>query len=704
MPGLVVKSNAEMMAEEQAEAQDRADSIQNQPVILGLSAFVRSCWDAARDAKAANIDPRLLSCMRACNGEYPPDKLTAIRAQGGSEIFMMLTDEKCTMAESWFEEILLPSDDQAFGLKNSADPEIPDEEKQAIDQHVKQQAIAEGRKEALLGIQAGQFQSADEAQQFMMQTIQNRVQELAQTIKQEIRDKAKEELKTLERAIQDEVEESGWEDALKDAIPDIVRMPAGFVKGPVVRNKRVMAWNGKEATTEKKLALTWSSPSPWDIYPSPTSTCVDDGYLIERHRLGRADLQALIGVEDYDEEAIREVLRESGNGGLQDWLYEGCQTQRAQLEGRLQEDRSPERPIDALQFWGNVQGVKLLEYGMDPEMVQDPVADYPVEIWLIGRWVIKCTFNPDPLGRKPYYMAGFRNRKGSFWKVGLPEVIKDSQEQCNAAARNLANNMGISSGPQVGVDVSQLAPGEDITSLYPWKIWQMDRSRGGSPSGSGATPPVWFFQPNPFIAELLKVYEFYSGEADSKSGIPKYAYGSNKGSGGALSTATGFSMMMNNATRGIKGVVRGIDYGIISPSIQHLVEWLQLFRPEELLGYAGDIRIFARGSSALIAKEQQAVRRNEALQVVMNPLVLQIVGADGFASLLRQIFTGLDIRDVVPSEEEMAYKQRTEGYMQQIVQSAQQMHGQGQLPQGQQTNQAGASASGQDHSVAQGGM
>ena len=304
---------------------------------------------------------------------------------------------------------------------------------------------------------------------------------------------------------------------------------------------------------------------------------------------------------------------------------------------------------------------------------------------MIGRWVIKCTFNPDPLGRKPYYKTSMRDRKGSFWGIGLPELIEDCQSACNAAARNLLNNMAIASGPQVGVDVSQLPAGEDIESLYPWKIWQVDRSRGGAASGAGSTPPVWFFQPNPFIAELLKVYEFFSGEADTKSGIPKYAYGSNQGAKGALGTATGFSMMMNNATRGIKRVVRNIDFGIIRPSIQKLVEWLQLYRPEELLGYAGDIRVLARGSSALVAKEQQAVRRNEALQMVLNPAVIQIVGQDGLAHLLRQVFDGLDIYDVVPTEQEMATRERMSGFQQQIQAQQQQA-----LPQGREVDGGGA--------------
>lgn len=78
---------------------------------------------------------------------------------------------------------------------------------------------------------------------------------------------------------------------------------------------------------------------------------------------------------------------------------------------------------------------------------------------LIGNYVIKAEINGDPMGRVPYNFASFRKRNGSIWGAGVPEIIKDSQDACNAAARAMINNMAISSGPQVMVDVSQLPPG-----------------------------------------------------------------------------------------------------------------------------------------------------------------------------------------------------------------------------------------------------
>ena len=177
--------------------------------------------------------------------------------------------------------------------------------------------------------------------------------------------------------------------------------------------------------------------------------------------------RSLIDIEGYDSDAIRLVLKEYGQSGASSsWLNIGQDQIRQELENRPNEHRSPETRIDALQFWGTVQGLMLLQNGMDPDKVPDPLADYQVEIWLIDQYVIKSELNGDPLGRVPYHFASFRKRNGSLWGAGIPSLIKDSQEACNASARNLVNNMGISSGPQVMYDVSQLPPGTDLTDMY----------------------------------------------------------------------------------------------------------------------------------------------------------------------------------------------------------------------------------------------
>jgi hypothetical protein len=451
---------------------------------------------------------------------------------------------------------------------------------------------------------------------------------------------------------------------------------------------------GPPVEVQEEIALEFNRVSPFDIYPLPNARKPEDG-IIERHSLTRGDLQAMIGVEGYDDEAIRLVLTEYGRNGATSWLNVGQDLTRQTLEDRPREHRSPETRIDALQFWGSVQGLMLLEYGIAPERVEDPLAEYQVEVWLIDRYVIKAEINGDALGRIPYHFASFRKRNGSIWGSGVPELINDSQDACNASARNLINNMGIASGPQVAYDISQMPAGQKLTDMKPWKIWPVDGKN--SISGSQGRPPISFFAPPSMASELMKVYEFFSDQADTKTGVPKYSYGNQQSSGGALGTASGFSMMMNNATRGIKNVVRNIDGGIIKPSIEMTHQWA-LLNSNDPEYYVGDIKLIARGSNALIAKEQSAVRRNEFLQIAVNPAVLQVIGMDGLAEILREVVEGMDFTsdEIVPSKEDMVRKQEQANM--QLQQQAQIEQGAGPKP-GRETDGAGAVQGGQDVKV-----
>jgi hypothetical protein len=267
--------------------------------------------------------------------------------------------------------------------------------------------------------------------------------------------------------------------------------------------------------------------------------------------------------------------------------------------------------------------------------------------------VVKAVLNPHPLGRRPYHKATIRKRKGAFWDTALPEILEDAQDACNAAGRAMVNNMAIASGPQVGIDGSKIPVGVDKTKIYPWKVWEFDLTE----DQNGSRPPMWFFQPNPLTEQLLKLYEFFSKEADNKSGFPRYSYGG-EAKGGALGTASGLSMMLTNASRGVKKVVANIDVGWIETSVRDTREWLMLFRPRPEM-FIGDVKLVATGATSLVAKEQLQIRRNEFLQTALHPAVAQIIGPEGIMEILRGILKGLEYLpgDILPTEGEMAKRQ-----------------------------------------------
>ncbi len=705
-----VVSNTELIEREEEAFRKASEDRQAQAHILGLAAYVRSCWNSAREAKA-KIEEQMLRCLRAKLGKYDPAKLVQIEEYGQSPIYMMLIAEKCFHAESWIEDILNPTDDHPWGVDPTKVPELSPEQMQEVDEKFRSKvfglAMEQIQESALAEFQASGVQPDMNALQQEVRTLaaelyeQNKgiTEEYAAFAKSKAQAEAKKADAEIEAILADELEEAEWQEALAQALPDIVGSKAGFVKGPVLKRKKVMTWgkgpNGESVPVmEYKIVKEFTSPSPFDIYSAPDSSGIGDGYLCEVHRMTRKNLYNLIGVKGYDEQAIRSVLDDYGRGGLRDWLYLYNQQQREELEGRdTSRIGGPDTKIEAIQFWGSVQGKHLIEFGISADRVPDRQQEYDAEIWLIGNYVIKAELNADPLGKPPYFKASFREIKGSFWGLGLPEVLFDIQDVINSTARALLDNMALGSGVQVGVDVGAMPPGETITEMFPRKIWQFDL--GKNPQGNRT--PIWFFQPKILAGELMKVYKDFSEEADLKSGVPKYSYGAG-GTGGALSTVGGMSMMMNAAARGIKKVIRNIDRGIIVGSVKRTWRWLMLYdqRPELR---KGDIKLVAMGSNALMAREHQTVRRNEFLQTVMSAPVLSIIQETGLTEILRPMLRdlGYEVDKIIPSTFELSQKP---------VQEFLPPGGAQQLPQGTEVDAAGNPAGGQDQAMAnpQGGM
>lgn len=655
--GLVQAAPLRRILEEEKE---QAQKLQQEPLMGSLVQHVRKCWTNARDAKRNTVETRMLQSVRARRGQYDPEKLSKIREMGGSEVYAMLTSVKCRAAASWLRDVLLANGtEKPWTIDASPVPELPP----VVNELVIQQLATELTARNVQGAPA----SDDEAAM-----IFGHMRDRALS---EIRARARIMANRMEKKMEDQLFEGGFIHALNQFIDDIVTYPAAILKGPVIRNKPRMKWvpdgaGGYKVDMERDAKLEWERVSPFNIYPSAEAEGVQDGYLIEKHSLSRQDLNELIGVEGYDDGSIRMVLEQYGRGGLRDWLYDDIGQAEAEGKSTVHAITNPDHLIDALQYWGWASGQMLLDWGMDEKEVPDPTQEYSVEVWLIGSTVIKATLNPHPLGEKPYYKASYEEIPGSFWGNSPADLVRDAQTVVNAATRALVNNMGLASGPQVVVNVDRLADGEDVTQLRPWRIWQM--TSDATTSGS-TRPAVEFNQPRSNVQELAGIISTFMDLADEWSGIPKYLTGDSPG--GAGRTASGLSMLINNAGKSLKQVVSNVDNYVLRPLLQRLHYWNMVFGEDADL--KGDVNIIVRGANTLVAKEAAAVRRNEFLQLTSNPIDMQIVGLDGRAQVLREVAKNLDmdVDRVVPPIEVLKERQAQMQAQQQAQQMAAMQNG-----------------------------
>lgn len=653
-----VKTLGQMQDDDRA-ARQRAELANAAPVVQQLASHIRHHWTLAEQSKR-DVEKRTLRAKRALRGEYDPEILSKLKEQNSSEIYMMLFASKARQTKALLGDVLLGTgDDKPWSLRPTPSPDLPPE-------------IAA---EIMLAVQ-----------ELVMQAEQGPVPMDVPQIRQMLRDakahaeamlaqEAKVRCARAERKLDDMLAEGSFIEALDQFLDDLCTHPTAFLKGPVVRRKGKLAWvKGPDGlhSPQVELALqpTWERVDGMDIYPAPWARGVNDAYLIERHRLSAQALNEMIGVEGYSEDAIRQVIDAYGKGGLHKWL--ASDSERAAAEGRntVYSEASSDL-IDALQYWGSATGKQLKEWGLPKDQVPDEAAVYQIEAWLIGTWVIKAAINADPLARRPYFAHSFKRVPGSVWGLSLYDTMADCQDMCNAAARALSNNLGIASGPQVWVNVDRIPAGEDIQEMFPWKITQTT----SDPMGSSAAP-MGFFQPTSNAAELMGVYEKFSQLADEYTGIPRYMTGDGN-VGGAGRTASGMSMMVGNAGKTIKSTVSGIDLNVLGPAIGRGYEYLM--RYDQDADIKGDLQVVARGALSLVTKDAAQVRRNEFMALALqSPIVQEMIGPEGMASLLRATTRNLELdsESIVPSASELRIKLAA---LQQAQQAQMGMQGQQQV-------------------------
>ena len=118
-------------------------------------------------------------------------------------------------------------------------------------------------------------------------------------------------------------------------------------------------------------------------------------------------------------------------------------------------------------------------------------------------------------------------------------------------------------------------------------------------------------------------------------------------------TASGLSMLITQAARGIKSVVKNIDRGLIEDSIMSTYDEMAI--DPKYRDKVGDLNLKATGSSALIEKEQRAVRMLEFLAATNNPADQQLTGAEGRGYLLAETARahGIDPDKALPGLKKM---------------------------------------------------
>ncbi len=640
VPPAVLDAQQQQHATMQAQATQAAKQAMGNSDVSTLVSYVKGQFEIMRNHRntQSGWTERLTEALRSFNGQYAPTKIQEIRKFGGSEVYLRMLAQKCRAASSLLRDIYL-GPDRPWGLRPPADPPIPPEIAQKIDELMKAEA-------QMIQQTMGQGPTP--------QDLQSRKRALLESASDAAKKLASDQAKSSEDKIEEILREGGFYDALAEFLVDLPIFVFACIKGPVVRVVPTISWSngGGQPTIEMKPTLTWVRVSPFDLWWTPGVADIANANIIERYQITRAELNELLDLPGYNSDEIRAVLDEYGRGGLYD-NWDLSDAERAVLESRENPAWNRSAMISMMEFNGNVQGRILQDYGL---AVPDDLRDYHVQVWCIGSHVIKAQLSPSPRMRHPYFITSFEKVPGTPIGNGLTDLISDLQEITNATARSMVNNLSIASGPQVMVDMDQLDPNENPEDLFPWKRWHIRKNLLAGNTGNKAA--IEFFQPQSIVQDLIKSMEYWTGMADDVSAIPKYIGGQAGGNAGR--TASGLAMLMGNASKILQTVSANIDREVMEPALLQLFDLILLTDSSGLL--SGEENVTVQGVNVAVQRETQRQRQIEFLQATANPLDQKIMGIKGRGMVLRAVSNtiGLTGDQIIPGDDKLEQMQQQE--------------------------------------------
>ena len=609
----------------------------SESVLDRLAAHIRVVVRDYEDSKSFVVH-ELDICRRQARSEYSDAEKQKYSATGvGCIDYQPLTEGKINVAHAMLFDVIYQGGERSWMIEPTPDPELPED------------VYAEIANE-----------SAKLFQEWVAEGLQIHVDDMYQLgkdMKQEMRlalDKeAKQRADKMQRKMDDQIAEGKFWDAVNEAAKDFCTYPAAFMRA-VDRTERVARFVDGKFKEEDRVVLQWERVSPFNVYPSRNNKKLDDDSLFMKVSYSRAELVALGNTKGYDDKKITKALTDYGAAGLVErdsTLQENVESDRYDNIDKQETGDISAGIIDGFEYWGNVPGKMLKDWGMKESLVDTD--EYAIHAILIGNYIIFAQLNTNPLQKKLFYSASYEDDPDSVWGGSLPKKIRSAQRGLNSARRSLITNMALMSGPQVIVDKDLIEGSCDPTEIFPLKVWLY----GSSNQRSSNNKPVDFFQPNANLNQLLPVMEKFSNEADEFSALPRYSQGSSEGARvGAAGTATGLSMLMTAQSKTFKKVIANFDSGIIKKSLEDLY-YKNLVDPDIDDDTKGDMKIITKGVLGMSLHEQLQLRRQEFLQMVLGSNVLMnTIGNEGLVKLLREVVKTLDMPGdmMLPSDSKLS--------------------------------------------------
>jgi len=501
------------------------------------------------------------------------DKLA--RTDNRSRVFLNITRPYVDAAAAKVADMLLPTDEQNWGLEETPIPDL---------MNYKQDASP-------VITPDGQPVMAQDGHQV---TVNEQIEQILE--------QAKEAAKKAERRIDDWLAECNYNSEVRKLIEDSARIGVGVMKGPFptvnTRSKVKKEGGLTSVETETYLAPASRAISPWNFFPDPS--CGDNihkgSHTWERDTLTRKQVRDLKDNQAYIHEMLDTVLRE----GPQLSFVKNPVVEK----GR--DDVSDKDTFEVWYYYGFIEPEDMEVAGC----TCDSDRAVPALVVMINNHVVMAAENPHKDGAFPYDVMPWQRRIDHWAGSGVSRQMRTPQRMLNAATRSMMDNAGMSSGPQIVARRTAIEPANGVWEIAPKKLWFALDEYEGPVRDAFEAIDIPSRQ-----ADLMGIIQFAQKMGEDVTGLPMLLQGQQ---GAAPETVGGMQMLNNNASTVMRRIARTFDDNITEPHIRRYYQWL-LDDPDVPEEEKGDYKIIARGSSALVERDIQNQTIAQMGAMVLNP-------------------------------------------------------------------------------------
>lgn len=542
-------------------------------------------YDGVDDANRAQSQ---IKGRTTSDGLTAPKKDTTTR----STVFLKITRPYVDAAAARVSDMLLPTDDRNFAIRQGKVPELTKLLKEAEQQPTQQPPQQQ------TGLMAGikrMFQPAPAAPQQVQQP--SPVDIAKETIA-----KAKAAAERAQEEIDDYLTECRYHAEVRKQIEGAAKVGTGILKGPHPELKRARAAKqGPEGWTVEmieKIAPTSKFINHWNFYPD--GSCGDDiqrgSHTFECDDITARGLIDLKADPTYITEAIDACIEE-GPTSPEDG------TRKNKADQKTQEK-------DLFQIWyfhGQVSKREMEAAGCKCSDKET----YPAMVTMVNDRVIKVTLSQLDSGEFPYDVMVWQARTDHWAGVGVSRQMRECQKGANASVRNLMDNAGLSAGPQIIIDRSKIIPANGRWEITPRKIWYTVADE----DGVDVTKAFMIVNINTLQEQLMAILQMWVSKAEEVTGLPMLLQGQ-QGQSNPTDKVGIAQIMNNNGGTVLRRLARTFDDRVTVRHIGRYYEWVLLYGPDDA---KGDFQVEARGSSALVERDLQAQALPQLIGLALNP-------------------------------------------------------------------------------------